>query len=118
MSHNLYLKGTRTAIVKNRPHIEFEDTIQFNLWQTPSKVTWKVLEEMKTFSEQVKAYKEWAKSVSQLQEVATYHPDDDYCEGELISVKMIDESEEHFENFDRFVDECNKGGYILEFYTI
>ena len=101
MSHNLYLKGTRTAIVKNRPDIEFEDTIQFNLWQTPTNVTWKVLEEMKTFSEQVKAYKEWAKSASEPYEFAVYHP-----------------SKEHFENFDRFVDDCNKGGYILEFYTV
>ena len=118
MSHNLYLKGTRTAIVKNRPDIEFEDTIQFNLWQTPSKVTWKVLEEMKTFSEQVKAYKEWVKSVAEPYASSIYHPNDILCEGEPIGVKMIDESEEHFENFDRFVDDCNRGGYILEFYTI
>lgn len=117
MSHNLYFRGTRIAIVKNRPHIEFEDTIKFNLWQTPTTVTESVLSQ-NTFSEQVKVYKEWIKNNTTFYEYPIYHPDDVFCEGEPIDVKMIDESEEHFENFDRFVDDCNQGGYILEFYTI
>lgn len=73
---------------------------------------------MKTFSEQVKVYKEWAKSVAESYESPIYHSNDILCKGEPIGVKMIDESEEHFENFDKFVDECNKGGYVLEFYSI
>ena len=56
MSMNLYVKGTRkaTVVVKGKKKT-IEDRTKFDLWQTPTKLTYEVLA-LPTLEQKVEAY--------------------------------------------------------------
>jgi hypothetical protein len=63
MSDNLYLKAYREVFTKSgRSAIQTENV---SLWQTPSAVTWDVLN-YPTFEQQLEAYCKWAESVTKV----------------------------------------------------
>jgi hypothetical protein len=56
MSINLHLKATRQVFTKSGR--EFQQTEEFNLWQTPDNVTWDILSKG-SFNDKLKAYEKW-----------------------------------------------------------
>lgn len=70
MSINLCLKAVRQIFTKSGK--EFQQTENFNLWQTPSDVTWAILAN-ETFEDKLIAYGWWCSS-RQEEIYKTFHP--------------------------------------------
>lgn len=56
MSINLHLKATRQVFTKSGR--EFQQSEDFNLWQTPDGVTWDILSKG-SFNDKLNAYEKW-----------------------------------------------------------
>ena len=96
MSMNLYIVGTRQVIVKDHPEIESSEHIHFNQLQTPTHITYKILD-LKNVDEQITTYKKW------IDEVYSNH-------------KRA--AKEHKRELDKFVKQCKEGYYTIEMYTV
>ena len=93
MSMNLYVVGTRKAEVhvKGKTKSIIDET-EFDLWQTPTKLTCEVLA-LPTLDQRVEAYIKWADSVCSTKDVAQDHINSLYkwlrmCEAEDYQVEF------------------------------
>lgn len=117
MSHNLYICGKRTAVVKTHPHIEFEDCINFSTHQTPTKITETILS-VDSIEDQIDIYKKWVKSFLEPYKIPIYREDDIFCEYDPIDYQTYDPAQDHIKELNEFIEKCNTGFYKIECYCI
>ena len=121
MSMNLYIEGTRKASVKVKGKRKtITDSTKFSLWQTPTQLTYEVLE-LPTIEQQINAYIEWAKSISKPYEDNVYDynalPDENW-EYPVIGRVMVDPAKEHVTEFRDWLKMCEDEDYTVKFYTV
>ncbi|NCD00347.1 MAG: hypothetical protein EOL95_11705 [Bacteroidia bacterium] len=111
MSMNLYVCARAKAIIANN-NKETTITNSFDLWQTPTKVTYACLE-----SEDVAAaYISWVRSVSEDEKEPIYAPDDYLCENDPIGYETINCGENHIKELLHWIKE--QDGFEIEWSTI
>ena len=121
MSMNLYVKGTRkaTVVVKGKKKT-IEDRTKFDLWQTPTKLTYEVLA-LPTLEQKVEAYIKWADSVSTPYEDNVYDYDgelNDDFEYPVIGRKMVYPAQDHARELRDWLRMCDDEDYTVNFYTL
>jgi hypothetical protein len=110
---NLHLDATRTVTV-NKTGEQSIQTKKFFLYQTPTKVTRACL----VTDNPAKAYREWVIENRYEYQEEIYAKDDLFDEGEILGYKTVCYADDHLENFDSFIKECEEGGYDLRFYEL
>ena len=102
MSMNLYVERSRnaTAVVKGKKK-RFVDRSSFNLWQTPTEVTRRLLQEKDTLA----AYCDWVLSSSVEYELKIYAEDDIWQERDPIGVEVCNDGKDHIESLLEWVNE-------------
>ena len=120
MSMNLYIEGVReaTVVVKGKKKT-ITDHIEFELWQTPTKLTYEVLN-LPTIEQQVEAYIRWADTVSTPYEDDIYdwdHPDEN-LDFPVIGRRMFYPAQEHANELRAWLQICDDEDYQVKFYTL
>lgn len=113
MSMNLHVSASRVVTVVATGE-ESSQTISFDLWQTPTNVTNQLIHS----SDVAQAYKDWVLSKRRVDKEPVYADDDLFEEGEIIGYEEVCVADEHIKDFDEFIDLCNKGAYVIEFYEL
>jgi hypothetical protein len=113
MSMNLHLDANRSVTV-NKTGEQSIQTKKFFLYQTPTDATYACL----ATDDPAKAYREWVIENRVEYQEAIYADDDFFEDGEILGYKTICYADEHLEDFDSFIKECEEGGYELEFYAM
>lgn len=119
MSMNLHVAGSReiTVNVPGSTSLQFIEpqTIRFDLYQTPTKVTYEILRS----ENQAQAYRDWVIADRWYEyEELVYAEDDIWEEREPIGTRTICHAEYHLQEFDEFIEQCQKEGYTIEFYDM
>ena len=121
MSMNLYVEATRKATVKVKGKRKIiTDRIKFGLWQTPTPLTYEVLE-LPAIEQQINAYIKWAKSVSKPYEDNVYDfsaPLDENFEYPVIGRKMVNPAQEHTVELHKWLKMCEDEDYTVKFYMV
>jgi hypothetical protein len=112
---NLYVERSRnaTAVVKGKQK-RFVDRSSFNLWQTPTEVTRRLLQEKDTLA----AYCDWVRSNSKDREFEIYAEDDIFQERDPIGVEVCNDGKDHIESLLEWVKESIEDGYRITFYEV
>lgn len=111
MSMNLHVYATANAIVVGT-NKEIKITRSFDLWQTPTKVTYACLE-----SEDVAtAYIDWVRSVSEDEKIPIYAPDDYICENDPIGYKVVNYGQDHIKCLLTWIEE--QDGFKIEWFAM
>ncbi len=92
MSMNACIIAKRVVVVKDFPEIEDIQTLQFGLWQTPTRITNSILESSVPFEE----YRLW------VMEIAGFKAED-----KIFAKKHIKELQE-------WITACTKNKYTIE----
>ena len=101
MSMNLYLQATLKAVTKLG---DKELKEECNLYQTPTDVTYKVLEN--TESDKIfQAYSEWILSRSGDEVVKIYDPEDFFQRDEPIGEKIVNYGKVHLEEVKAWLED-------------
>ena len=121
MSMNLYVEGTRkaTVMVKGKEKT-ITDRTSFKLWQTPTKLTYEVLD-LSTTEQKVEAYIKWANTVCDPYEedIVDYNgPLDENLDYPVIGRKMVYPAQEHANEFREWLQMCDDEDYQVDFYTL
>ena len=112
MSMNVYIEAVRKITYRNKAGKRKTDTqrIKFNAVQTPSKVTYEILES----ADPAEAYREYIRSRSCVEQEPIYAADDIMCENEPIGYQDYDWTVEHLSKFDEWVRTVEEDGYTVE----
>lgn len=113
MSMNLHVMGIREVVVVNTGKHEMQ-IIDFDLYQTPTKVT----RELLSSNDIAQAYRDWILKDKITYEDPIYADDDFFREGEIIGYKTVCDEEEHIKKFDKFIEESKEEGYEIRFYEL
>ena len=121
MSMNLYVEGTRKATVKVKGKTKsIVDRTVFGLWQTPTKVTYDILD-LPTNEQKVEAYAKWAESAVKPYEADVYdygdEMDDDF-NYPVIGRQTINPAADHIAEFREWLQMCDDEDYTVAFYTV
>lgn len=110
MSMNLGVEATRDITVMKTGR-QAKQTVNFSLWQTPTKVTYKILSGES--SEQYKLYREWI--IEHSKDVPW-----DVCDdmGNVIGETTYNAGLEHLKELDEWISECEADGYNINWYDI
>lgn len=113
MSMNLHVEATRPTKV-NVKGVEktSQETISFDLWQTPTKVTYDILEQ----EDKLQAYIDWVKSISQDRQWPIYAEDDIFSQRDPIRFETVNDGDIHIEYLKEWIEYCNDEDFILEWY--
>lgn len=120
MSMNLYIRGERDVSVVKHPNIIDKQCIHFNLIQTPTTLTYKVLD-LKDVQDQIACYKEWILQRYEDEEEVVYDDSEVLSwadEPTIVGKKIVNYGVEHIKELDSFLEECKNGYYDVCFYTI
>lgn len=110
---NLYLEATREVTVNKTGKISTQTSI-FNLWQTPTKVTYAALESKNT----KEFYIDWCNTVSKNIIEPVYAADDLFGENKPIGENTYNTADEHIKDIEEWLDECESEGYEIEWSII
>lgn len=112
MSMNIYIAGTRKAWTKNKAgkKVQFEQTDEFPVVQTPTKVTYEIM----NASDKKQVYIDYVMSQSEVQTLPIYH-DDVFCEEDPIGYFEYDWSKEHIEQFEDWWKDTEEQGFDIKF---
>ena len=113
MSMNLHVMGIREVVVVNTGKSEMQ-IIDFDLYQTPTNVTKKLL----SSNDIAQAYRDWILKNKETFEEEVYADDDFFCEGEIIGYRTVCYQDEHIKQFDKFIKESKQEGYEIRFYEM
>lgn len=121
MSMNLYVEATRkaTVVVKGKEKT-ITDRIKFNLWQTPTKLTYEVLD-LPTTEQKVEAYIKWADSVCEPREEEVYDYNgqlDENFDYPVIGTKMVNPAQDHANEFREWLRHCDEEDFSVDFYAL
>ena len=109
MSMNIHIFAIREVTVNKTGAISTQ-TIQFDCWQTPTKVSCDIIEE----ENPVEAYKQWVRDKNYVHINKIYESDDIFQEREPIGEETIDVSEFHINELNEWIEDCEKDGYTIE----
>ena len=112
MSMNVCIEAVRKITYRNKAGKRKTDTqrIKFNAVQTPSKVTYEILESPNP----VEAYREYIRSRSCIEREPIYAKDDIMCENKPIGYQDYDWTVDHLSRFDEWVKAAEEEGYTIE----
>lgn len=113
MSTNLHVRGIRDITV-NKTGEQSIQIIDFRLWQTPTKVTHKILES----DDHLQAYIDWMNEDPVERQFPIYAVGDIFEEGEIIEYKTFYITEDHIKELKEFITESEEDGYVIEFYSL
>lgn len=113
MSMNLHLSGKREVTV-NKTGAVSNQTIDFNLYQTPTTVTRAAL----ASGDPKGAYVIYVKSVSKDVQEPVYAEDDIFCESDPIGFEIHNAGNDHLKELEEFLVMCDSEGYTVEFYEL
>lgn len=113
MSTNILIKGVRhLQVIKTGDVVS--QTELFPVLQTPSDVTYKIVES----GDKVQAYRDWVLSISEDVEEPMYATDDIYQVGEPIGTKTYNSGKSHIERLNAWIEMMTLEGYDIEFDTL
>jgi hypothetical protein len=114
MSTNLHIVGTREVTV-NKTGEQSIQIANFDLWQTPTKVTRSILGS----EDKLQAYIDWINNDNRcVREEPIYHENDIFEEGEIIGYKSVCYSDIHIAKLKEFITVSEAKGYEIEFYSL
>lgn len=113
MSMNLHVQAKRPSkvIVKGIEQ-NSEERINFDLWQTPTKVTYDILAQ----DDKLQAYIEWIKSISEDRQWPIYADDDIFGKKGPIGFETINDGNIHIKLLMEWIKYCNIGDFTIEWY--
>ncbi len=112
MSFNIQIRGKRNATVTvNGQTTEEIQTINFNQWQTPTKVTEEILDS----ENPLQAYIDWVKK-SWKDEVHYLDKEDNAWYETYKDKVIINHAKEHLEELETFLNEVKEGQYELDIF--
>lgn len=112
MSMNVYIEAVRKIAYRNKAGKRKTDIqrIKFNAVQTPSEVTYEILES----AAPAETYREYIRSRSCIEREPIYAKDDIMCEYEPIGYQDYDWTVDHLSRFDEWVKAAEEEGYTIE----
>lgn len=113
MSMNVYITASRkiTFKKKNGKRGGGIQTLSFNALQTPTNVTYKIVNSADPKQE----YIEWVKSCGRVEQIPVYEEDDIFGEKEPIRYDEYDWAAEHIELFEQWIVDVEEEGYAVKF---
>lgn len=111
MNLNVCAKRPATTIVKGELK-QIEEVIKFNLWQTPTNVTYDIIAQ----EDILQAYIDWVKSISLDRQLPVYADDDILCELEPIRYETINDGVIHIDGLTDWIEYCNDEDYVIEWF--
>lgn len=113
MSMNLHIEATRKVIaeVKGTPKFTTQE-ITFDLWQTPTSVTYSVLE----MEDKLQGYIDWVDSVSEDKQWPIYADNDIFGNGNPIGYETINAGKGHIQELKEWIKYCDDEGYTIEWF--
>lgn len=113
MSMNLHVAAVREVTV-NKTGKKSTQRLNFGLWQTPTDITYEILE-----STNVKqAYIDWVKSNSSVEKYPIYAADDVLCDGDPVGYEDVNAGEDHVNELNEWIKSCEDEGYEIEFFYL
>ena len=111
MSMNIEIFGERTisftvgGITKSDTQTKY-----FNVWQTPTLVTYKILAERHPLD----AYIEWVGSIRSVEKLPIYAKGDLFCEGAVVGFKDYCAVDKHLKELDSWLIDMSLQGYEIK----
>ena len=114
MSTNIYINAVRQIKVLKTNRID-EQWIQFSAYQTPTKVTYEILNN-ESIESRIQAYKNYILTqCSHDEELDIYADDDVFGEGEPVGKEIYNAGKDHVALFDEWLEMCATDGYDVYF---
>lgn len=109
MSTNIHFSASREIKVIKTGKIETQ-TIYFDEWQTPTRVTREIMES----ANPMQAYKDWIlRECSRDEEILIYADDDIWNEHEPIGKEIYNDGKDHVARFEEWLAMCETEGYTV-----
>jgi hypothetical protein len=109
MSINIHFIATREVIVVKTGKTTIQE-INFNTWQTPTKVTWEIMGS----ADAIQAYKDYVLcEYTQDEEILIYADDDIFGEGNPVGKNIYNSGKEHIAEFEDWLTICEEEGYTV-----
>lgn len=109
MSTNIHFSATREIMVVKTGKHDVQ-TIQYDVRQTPTDVTWAIKES----ADPVQAYREWVLANSREEAYEIYAYDDVFQERDPVGYETYNPGEIHIADFDAWVKMCDENGYTIQ----
>jgi hypothetical protein len=106
---NIHISATREVTV-NKTGETSTQTVRFDCWQTPTKVSYQIIEN----ENPLEAYKEWVIAQNHVVTFPLYKESDFFQEGEPIGETTFNYSENHVNALNEWIEMCEEGGYEIE----
>ena len=113
MSMNIMIEGKRRVRVLKTGKTSFQ-TVQFDCWQTPTPVTYKI----KQSNDPAQEYTEWALQQGQEYYVPVYAEDDLWGNGEPVGHKLVHDGQRHAQEFFAWICWCADEGYDVSYHVV
>jgi len=113
MSMNILIQATQQVQVIKTGKIR-ERRIQFSAWQTPTKITWDIVNSSKPAD----VYKDWILANTEDQTEAVFAETDIWEDGEPIGTKVVNLGKEHVAEFDDWLKMCEEEGFEVSFRVV
>lgn len=116
MSMNVYITAEREITFRKRNGETGTDTqtVKFDAWQTPTKVTYEIVGS----TDPARAYINWIESRSRDEQVPVYAEDDIFGENEPVGYEVYNAGKEHVQTFREWVAEVEEDGFTVKFEVI
>lgn len=110
MSMNLEIIAEREVYIPKTGKSDIERRY-YSVWQTPTKVTFKILES----ENPCESYIEWVRSISKDCEEDIYEDGDIFHEKEPIGKRVVNSGEDHIKGLLEWFQEMNSEGYEIKY---
>lgn len=110
MSMNIYIQAKRSVTVDATGENSVQ-TITFDVRQTPTEVTYKIVNSVN----QKQEYIDWLMSFLKDEEFPVYAEDDMFCEREPIGMEIVNHCKEDVSEFVSWCDFVETKGYVIEY---
>ena len=111
MSMNLYVEAKLECIIAKTGETIFT-TDEFDLYQTPTKITYKLLAENNT----LEAYCDWVLSLFEDEEIDVYEPEDFLHKKSPIGKRVVNYGKDHVKELKEWYTDLEDKGYKIEFF--
>jgi len=113
MSTNLHVSAIREVTVNSTGEQSWQ-VDKFDLWQTPTKVTYAILETDDPYS----AYIKWVLELRTVRTIPRYAPNDFFQEGEIVGYDTYCSEDSHIDELATWHKAMIDNGYEIEFYYL
>lgn len=109
MSINIHFEGTRDILVIKTGKQDVQSVFFREVWQTPTKVTDKILKSEDPFQ----AYRDWVLENQEDQTEPMYADDDVFHTGPIVGYETFNYGKEHIKDFDGWLKMMEEDGYTV-----